>query len=290
MTGRKKRDLLILLMLLVIILIAVSAGLSNLIFKEGMPFPDFGQVQKNSKNIVVVQNSENFAISDTIKKIVIALIITGFLYMVFILIKRIELKDLRLLLFVIFSIAALTTIVIFILFVIPNTSVEDHLPTGSTGQDDIRRSPLGEIPGFMIWIICIMFSSIPVIIAVVLIRNRSIKNKSSLTIRLEAEKARQALLDGENFKSVIINCYKKMCDALEDEHEIRREKHMTVEEFEILLEAAGAPSDNVKILTGYFEAVRYGNWEPQQADEEKAIRCFEEIIIYFRNNVTGKPS
>jgi hypothetical protein len=44
---------------------------------------------------------------------------------------------------------------------------------------------------------------------------------------------------------------------------------MTTGEFENLLETAGLPHDPIHQLTQLFDAVRYGNWKPNPADEQK---------------------
>jgi hypothetical protein len=35
-------------------------------------------------------------------------------------------------------------------------------------------------------------------------------------------------------------------------------------------------------LTQLFEVVRYGHWQPNSIDEEKAIHCLEAIVLYTR--------
>jgi hypothetical protein len=99
---------------------------------------------------------------------------------------------------------------------------------------------------------------------------------------LEAEKARQALMTGLDLKDVIVKCYRQMSLALEKEQGIERKDSMTTREFESLLEAAGVPHDPIHQLTQLFEAVRYGNWQPNPMDEQKAIHCLEAIILYSR--------
>ena len=82
---------------------------------------------------------------------------------------------------------------------------------------------------------------------------------------LEAEKAWQALITGLDLKDVIVKCYRQMSLALEKEQGIERKDFMTTREFENLLEAAGIPHDPIHQLTQLFEAVRYGNWQPQSS-------------------------
>jgi hypothetical protein len=69
---------------------------------------------------------------------------------------------------------------------------------------------------------------------------------------------------------------------LAEEQGIERKDSMTVREFENLLEVAGVPYDPVHQLTQLFEAVRYGHWQPNPIDEEKAIHCLEAIVLYSR--------
>jgi hypothetical protein len=57
---------------------------------------------------------------------------------------------------------------------------------------------------------------------------------------------------------------------------------MTTGEFENLLKAAGVPHEPIHQLTRLFDAVRYGNWQPNTADEQKAIQCLESIMLYCR--------
>jgi len=101
-------------------------------------------------------------------------------------------------------------------------------------------------------------------------------------VGFEAEKAWQALMTGLDLKDVIIKCYRQMSLAVEKEQGIERKDFMTTREFENLLEAAGIPHDPIHQLTQLFEAVRYGNWQPQLLDEQKAINCLEAIMFYSR--------
>jgi hypothetical protein len=70
--------------------------------------------------------------------------------------------------------------------------------------------------------------------------------------------------------------------ALEQEQGIERKDFMTTREFEHLLETAGVPHDPIHQLTRLFEAVRYGNWQPNPVDEQKAIHCLQAIMLYCR--------
>ncbi len=74
---------------------------------------------------------------------------------------------------------------------------------------------------------------------------------------------------------------------LEKEQGIERKDFMTTGEFEVLLETAGAPHDPVHQLTQLFEAVRYGNWQPNPMDDQKAIQALEAIML-FSQEAKGK--
>jgi len=101
-------------------------------------------------------------------------------------------------------------------------------------------------------------------------------------VGLEAEKAWQALKTGLDLKGVIVHCYRQMSLALEREQGIEREEWMTTREFENLLEAEGIPHDPIHQLTQLFEAVRYGDWQPNPVDEQKAIHCLQDIMLHSR--------
>ena len=89
-------------------------------------------------------------------------------------------------------------------------------------------------------------------------------------------------MTGLDLKDVIVKCYRQMSLALEKEQGIERKDFMTTREFENLLEAAGIPHDPIHQLTQLFEAVRYGNWQPNPMDEQKAIHCLQAIMLYSR--------
>jgi hypothetical protein len=63
---------------------------------------------------------------------------------------------------------------------------------------------------------------------------------------------------------------------------------MTTGEFENVLETAGIPHDPIHQLTRLFEAVRYGNWQPNLADEQTALQCLEAIMLSSRTTSSTK--
>jgi hypothetical protein len=103
----------------------------------------------------------------------------------------------------------------------------------------------------------------------------------------EAEKAAAALQGGEDFKNTIIRCYYQMSQILFAEQGIRREIAMTPHEFEQALEEKGFPSEPIHYLTHIFEDVRYGNRQPEQKEEDKAVFFLSVIADVSRGSRSG---
>ena len=76
--------------------------------------------------------------------------------------------------------------------------------------------------------------------------------------------------------------------ALEEGKKLERKEFMTTREFEALLEEEGVPYEPVHQLTRLFEAVRYGNWQPNPTDEQKAINCLEALVLFSHETKKAK--
>jgi hypothetical protein len=152
------------------------------------------------------------------------------------------------------------------------------LPT----PEPAARTPLGPVPPILLWIVAIIIIIVITVVGVWIYDAYSKKSDPINLLGLEAEKARQALLTGENIKDVILRCYLQMGLALKAEQGIERKEFMTPREFENQLEALGMPYDPIHGLTQLFEGVRYGNWVPNPKDEQKALGCLEAIVDYAR--------
>jgi hypothetical protein len=63
---------------------------------------------------------------------------------------------------------------------------------------------------------------------------------------------------------------------------------MTTGDFERLLLEKGYPYDPIHRLTGLFEAVRYGHWQPGRSEEQTAITCLEAIIHFEGRQARSK--
>jgi hypothetical protein len=74
-----------------------------------------------------------------------------------------------------------------------------------------------------------------------------------------------------------------MSMAVKQGRGIEREDFMTTGEFERVLGAAGIPREPLRQLTRLFDAARYGNWQSNAAEEQRAIQCLEAIVQSSRD-------
>jgi hypothetical protein len=144
----------------------------------------------------------------------------------------------------------------------------------------LARAPLGPVPPVLIWIVGAVFGSVVLFMGIRIIVARRASATGSLV--WEVKMARRALLNGHDLRTVILQCYQRMSQALQQEQNIERESFMTTGEFEKLLTARGIPDGPVHQLTGLFDAVRYSRWEPAAGDEQAAIGCLDAILLYSR--------
>jgi hypothetical protein len=93
-----------------------------------------------------------------------------------------------------------------------------------------------------------------------------------------AQKALDELQTGIEIKNVVIRAYYQMSQVLDQELGITRKDAMTPREFEVKLEGAGLPAEEVQQLTRVFEAVRYGTTQVNWELEHQAITSLTAII------------
>jgi hypothetical protein len=281
MTGSVKRKTLILLGLVMIITMIIAAGLSQLELQPGMPLPSL----ENSQVVIPPGKQELpvvFPISDVIK-VLLALILAGsMLYVIYRMIKGIGWVNARTYILPFIVITLIAGSIFFLIQLLPETQntlpMETPTPTGAPPV----TSPLGPTPTLLFWLVGIVLLICSILLGI-LIFTPSKQETTIDLVGLEAEKAWQALMTGLDFKDVITKCYRQMSLALKKEQEIERKDFMTTGEFENILEAAGVPHEPIHQLTQLFEAVRYGNWQPNLTDEQKAIHCLQAIMLYSRD-------
>lgn len=108
-------------------------------------------------------------------------------------------------------------------------------------------------------------------------------NNSSASLHKIAGIARSSLHElssGRDSTDVIMNCYFRMSDVVEDKRNLSRSKSMTPGEFATRLEQAGLPSDAVHGLTRLFERVRYGGHRSATPEVNEAVACLTTILQY----------
>jgi hypothetical protein len=281
MTGNEKRKVLVFLGLVMIITMIIATGLSQLELQPGMPLP---KLEGNQMVMAPTGEESLVAISvDDFVKILLAIIlIVLVLYMTFRLLEGSDWKSIG---SSIKIIAVITLVVGSVLFLILLLSEpQNSIPVGPTLPTAAppATSPLGPAPPLLLWLV-----GMGVLVSIILLGfwifgATSNRAKAINLVGIEAEKAWLALKTGLDLKDVIVKCYRQMSMVFEKEQGIERKEFMTTGEFENLLEAAGIPHEPIHQLTQLFEAVRYGNWQSNPGDEQKAIRCLEDLIKYSR--------
>jgi hypothetical protein len=281
MTGSAKRKTLILFGLVVIITVIIAASLPQLELQPGMHLPSF----ENSQVVIPPGEQELtavFPISDVVK-VLFALILAGsLLYLIYRMIRVIGWVNARIYLQPFMVIALIAGSIIFLIMLLPKTqnTLSMELPTPT--DTPLVTSPLGPVPTLLLWLVGIVLLISSILLGIWIFAPSRRETTIDL-VGLEAEKAWQALMIGLDLKDVIIKCYRQMSIALEQEQGIERKDFMTTGEFENLLEATGIPHDPIHQLTQLFEAVRYGNWQPNPNDEQKAIHCLQAIMLHRRD-------
>jgi len=96
-------------------------------------------------------------------------------------------------------------------------------------------------------------------------------------LKTEVEGAINEIELGVDLRNVIIRCYADMSHILMDRRGLHRQQAMTPREFELKLQETGLPQTAVQRLTRLFEAVRYGNTQPDPEAEQEAIDCLTTI-------------
>jgi hypothetical protein len=280
MTGAAKRETLILLGLAILLTVVVAASLPQLEFQPGMPLPSLQPGQ-----VVVVPLEENQSVSISVSTFfltLVALFLTStLLYVLYQMLRGTDWKliadSLRYVLIVSLGIAGL----VFLVMLFPHSDIAPPIDMPVATPKPVVTSPLGSAPPWLLWFVGIGLLVATVLVVMWIVAS-SRSSKPIDFVGLEAEKAMQALRGGVGLKDVIIRCYRQMSLALKQDQGIEREAFMTTGEFERLLERAGIPHEPIHQLTQLFDAVRYGNWQSNATDEQRAIRCLEAIMEHSR--------
>jgi hypothetical protein len=280
MTGNIKRKALILLGVITLITMMIAANLPQLEFQPGMPLP-----RLESGQVVAVSIEEEPAVSisaPTFIFVLIALILTAVtLYLMVQLFRGADWKSISDVLRPLLIISAVIAGLVFLLTLFPGSDSYTPVRFPVSTPRPVITSPLGSAPPSLLWPVGLGLIVISVLVLVWIFTSSRQASAMNL-VGLEAERARRALKTGMHLKDVILHCYMQMSLALKQEQGIERKDFMTTGEFENLLETAGVPHEPIHQLTRLFDAVRYGNWQPNPVDEQMAIQCLEAIMLYSR--------
>ncbi len=281
MTGDIKRKILGLLGLIILITMMIAASLPQLELQPGIPPPRLQNGQ-----VVAAPIEERQLLSISVNKfilILIALLFVGtVLYLAYKMLRGADWKSLVNVLRSVLMVSAVLGCLVFLIMLLPaSRDAPAELPIPTPPPESVVASPLGSVPPALLWLVGIGLLVSSIWLGVWLFAS-SRQPHSIDVVGWEAEKAWRALKTGLDLKDVILKCYLQMSLALKKDQGIERESFMTTGEFENRLEAAGVPHEPIHQLTYLFNAVRYGNWQPNTVDEQKAIQCLEDIMIYSR--------
>jgi hypothetical protein len=280
MTGSVKQKALIAIGLAMIIMVIIAASLPQLELQPGMPLPRL----ENDQMVISPMKEEPFvaiSINEFFKVFFILVLVVSTLYLLYKMITGASWKEFRSIIQPVLVISLIIGGFLFLMVLLltkPGNTVTEEIPIPIATPP--VTSPLGPVPVSLLWLVGIGLLVISTITVFWIFGFPTYKNNTIDLVGLEAKKAWQAIKTGGDLKDVIINCYRQMSHGLEEEQGIERKNFMTTREFETLLEATGIPHDPIHQLTQLFEAVRYGNWQPNPEDEQKAIHCLEAIMLY----------
>lgn len=286
MNKKAKRNLLIFVILSAAISFLIAVGLPGLTLSEGMPLPD---LQHGNGTLIIADPKTDMDIVGSISDVSIFLILLaiGFFIFCYRVFRRMNWREWQFIVPIFLSALAISGTIFVLFLFLPKVSIPAMHGTTLPLTAKPLRSPLGPVPVILLWIMGFILTGLAILLIFRIIFAKKRSDVSIHLMELEALKAKEALQHGQDFTDVITRYYQQMCQTLKREKNIEREESMTVEEFEKLLETAGAPHESVRKLTRLFEAVRYGNRKPDSADTQIAIQCFEEIIQCCRKESGG---
>ena len=288
MTRNDKYLALVMLGLVITSTAIIAVGLPQLEFQPGMPLPSVtnGQVVAVPAAAVpiVVVHLNKFV------SVLLALVLTGsLLYVTFQLLRKGHWKDIWSHIRHVVITSLFVVVIPFLILLLPHAPIDLPAEMLLPKAEPWLTSPLGVAPPIVIWLVGLALLASTVLLGVWIVTSAR-RDRSLDLIGAEAKQAWQALKTGLSLKEAIIRCYRQMSLVLERDKGIEREYFMTTGEFEERLEAEGFPHEPVHQLTQLFEAVRYGNWQPNPADEKKAIVCLESIMSFSNESTETGPN
>jgi hypothetical protein len=283
MTTKEKQKILIFLGLAVLMTALLATSLSQIAFQPGIPPPRF---ENNNLVLPEISQAEPVAIHvNTFLFYLIGLILSAYLLVAsFRWVRGIAWKKLLVNLPKFFMLL-LVVLIILLLFMLPGFSEKPLALTIPPPTQTPQFTPFDAPPSFLLWVVGIGLAILAAFLINTWLKTRRKPDRAGL-LTVEAERAMQNILAGEDVNEVILRCYAQMSRVLLQEGGIEREAFMTPSEFEQELSSAGFPKAPVHQLTQLFEIARYGNWTPTLPDEQKALDSLQGIINHLRGKVT----
>jgi hypothetical protein len=119
--------------------------------------------------------------------------------------------------------------------------------------------------------------------------NSRLRRPASLPeqISIQVQAALDELEAGQEYQDVVLRCYARMSQVLQEARGLSREQSMTPHEFETSLIQFGFPETPVHNLTHLFEDVRYGSIAVDERGMALAVESLSAIVAYCQQEKTG---
>lgn len=158
--------------------------------------------------------------------------------------------------------------------------------------------PLSDVPKFIPleefvnnppqWLVGVVIVAVVVVLGAIIFgilwfttRRRQSGADAIIRVEREAQDALASISTGGDLRSIIIQCYRSMVQAVRQERGIHREVSVTPHEFITILSGKGLPPGPISDLTRLFEQARYGQQGQGtfgMRQQLEAVGCLEEII------------
>jgi len=283
MAPSQKRTLLIVLTLVSLAIIMLAGSLPRLELQSGLPFPG-ADLEEGAGPDDPAQSQGAIPRTGIIPSLLQGVLAAGFWlvlgYLAILALKQAGIRRLVLL-------AGLALGILGVLQILPS-----YQPSGPTvGSEEAfseeaapifeyATSPLGTPPPWLIGLVIGGMGVVSGVLLFLLFRQRAGSPTEADPVAQAADTALQDLRSGMDLENVIVACYARMSQALQEEQGIERGAAMTAREFEGVLAQRGVPHEPVRQLTRLFEAARYGHLAAQQIDERAAVDCLTAIRGY----------
>ncbi len=277
MEQRLKTRALIFLSVAIAASVLLASSLSGLSLGPGGPFPGAPAGTSTTAGPSTAQPGPPASWS-VFSGLLAAILIALGIYLV---VRLITFTNFKRLIWIILALALLLLVLVSLPRIEPGSAVV--LPTESPSQmqnpPEVSVTPLEAPPLQFVWIALMLAVLGAAGLMIVALRRSPAPAKA---LRREAERAVHDLEAGLDSTDVVIGCYLQMTRVLQRERGIRRERSLTVREFELTLDSLGLPRPPLLRLRELFEAVRYGNRKLEPEEERLAGESLKQIVAFFQ--------